>query len=473
MDGSAITTATVDSAAMNFNTVVDLDIRNCIFENLPVSAITYTDLDNFNISNNRVTTTGTAGLTVAAPVETGGGFIGSDSLNGVISGNIITDCWAVCIYIDATPSGGKTDSIAITGNRIGGSADNGIRVNGIRPDNLTDVSRVSVTGNVIQDIDGSGIRATGSYLTISGNNISLKNLLVSDADATHAPSGIDIEGIYIVVDSNVIYDATGIMIGGIRMTFNSSTIHNVTISNNIIDSIGAAAGSGIVGSLGTGTTFRDITITGNRIDNTASQEGVFLDNITNLIFTNNSITNSFQEGLFCDTCSNLITTGNLFKNNNQQNTGGVRGGIRLITCDGIIVSNNRAYDDQGTKTQKYGIFIDGTGGTACDEVAVHDNDFRGNATDGYGQSTPTNTRVERNKGYVTENDGVASSVADGGSITHGLTTTPTFVLVSPVTSGEFVSVTSKGSTTFIVAIKKHDNTAGTTQNIYWKAVYKP
>ena len=472
IDATAITTATVDSAAMNFKIVVDLDIRNCIFENLPVSAVTYADVDNFNISNNRITTTGTASLTVAAPVETGGGLIASDVTDGVISGNVITDCWAVCIYIDASAGGGKTRNIAINNNRIGGSADNGIRVNGIRPDALTDLSRISIVGNTIVDIDGSGIRATGSYITVTGNNISLQALTVSDVDATHAPSGIDIEGIYIVVDSNVIYDGTGIMIGGIRMTFNASTIHNVTISNNIIDNIGAAAGSGIVGTLGTGTTFRDITITGNRVNGTQVQEGVFLDNIDGLIFTNNSITNSFQEGLWMDTCSNAIITGNLFKNNNTQDSGGTRGGIRIQQCTSVKIANNRAFDDQGSPTQRYGLYVDGTGGTACDYIQVIDNDFRGNATDAYAQNAPTNMVVERNLGYVTENSGV-TSVADGGSLTHGLETTPTYILLTTSTSQEMVAATSIGPTTVTLAIKKHDGTAGTTQNIHWLAVYKP
>ncbi len=64
----------------------------------------------------------------------------------------------------------------------------------------------------------------------------------------------------------------------------------------------------------------------------------------------------------------------------------------------------------------------------------------------------------------------ATSVADGGTITHGLGTTPDVVLCTASTTGEFVSVTAKGATTFTVAIKKHDNTAGTTQTVNWMAI---
>lgn len=64
----------------------------------------------------------------------------------------------------------------------------------------------------------------------------------------------------------------------------------------------------------------------------------------------------------------------------------------------------------------------------------------------------------------------ATSVADGGTVTHGMGSAPTMVSATPSTSGEFVSVTAISSTTFTVAIKKHDGTAGTTQTIYWRAL---
>ena len=63
----------------------------------------------------------------------------------------------------------------------------------------------------------------------------------------------------------------------------------------------------------------------------------------------------------------------------------------------------------------------------------------------------------------------ATSVADGGTITHGLGATPDVVNVTPSVSGEFVSVTAIGATTFTVAIKTHAGAAGTTQTVYWEA----
>lgn len=76
--------------------------------------------------------------------------------------------------------------------------------------------------------------------------------------------------------------------------------------------------------------------------------------------------------------------------------------------------------------------------------------------------------VRNNRGYKTEAEG-ATSVANGGTITHGLAATPTRVRCTPSVSGEMVSVTARGSTTFTVAIIKNDGTAGTTQTVYWEA----
>jgi hypothetical protein len=64
----------------------------------------------------------------------------------------------------------------------------------------------------------------------------------------------------------------------------------------------------------------------------------------------------------------------------------------------------------------------------------------------------------------------ATSVANGGTVTHGLGTTPTLVKATPTVSGEMVSVTALGATTFTVAIIKNDGTAGTTQTIYWETL---
>jgi len=65
--------------------------------------------------------------------------------------------------------------------------------------------------------------------------------------------------------------------------------------------------------------------------------------------------------------------------------------------------------------------------------------------------------------------GAAASVADGGTISHGLATTPTWVLANATTALDFVSIPTKTATNFTVAIKHNDGTSGATQTIYWQA----
>lgn len=66
--------------------------------------------------------------------------------------------------------------------------------------------------------------------------------------------------------------------------------------------------------------------------------------------------------------------------------------------------------------------------------------------------------------------GAAASVADGGTVTHGLGTTPTGVVATGSVAGEIITVTALGATTFTVAVKAADGTtSGTSQTIYWQA----
>lgn len=67
------------------------------------------------------------------------------------------------------------------------------------------------------------------------------------------------------------------------------------------------------------------------------------------------------------------------------------------------------------------------------------------------------------------NRGAQAAATDGSTISHGLVTTPTNVRCTASVAGEFVSVTALSGSTFTVAIKKHDNTAGTSQTVYWEA----
>lgn len=75
--------------------------------------------------------------------------------------------------------------------------------------------------------------------------------------------------------------------------------------------------------------------------------------------------------------------------------------------------------------------------------------------------------VEVGRSYGQQLRWGATSVADGGTIAHGMGATPTSCLVSATTSGEFASRTGLDGTNITISLKKHDGTAGTTALVDW------
>lgn len=126
----------------------------------------------------------------------------------------------------------------------------------------------------------------------------------------------------------------------------------------------------------------------------------------------------------------------------------------------ILVEGNRCYDD-ATGTQGYGIVIQ----NQSDNIIVAGNDLIGNVSGSLvSGGTGTNIKISNNLGYVTENSG-SSSITSGSTITHGLYTTPTSIIV---TGGDATVtnplVTAKNGTNFTVTFG-----GGGTKLIYWKA----
>jgi len=165
------------------------------------------------------------------------------------------------------------------------------------------------------------------------------------------------------------------------------------------------------------------------------------------------------DGIRVDSSVAVTVTGNVAFDN-------VRYGIALTNTtadtERVVITDNLVYDNGS-----YGIIgSDGGGFTTHDNLAA-DNVLYGNTTDviaGLGSGSV----IRDNVGYVTEASG-ATNVADGGTVAHGLAAAPTDVVVTPSVAGEMVAVTALGASTFTVAIKQDDGSAGTTQDVYWQA----
>ena len=79
--------------------------------------------------------------------------------------------------------------------------------------------------------------------------------------------------------------------------------------------------------------------------------------------------------------------------------------------------------------------------------------------------------IQHNYGtnYLDANGGTIS-IANGGTITHGLWRTPTRYAVTPTVAGHIVAVTAASSTTLTVSLLNHDGTTiSTPENVVWWA----
>jgi parallel beta-helix repeat protein len=130
-----------------------------------------------------------------------------------------------------------------------------------------------------------------------------------------------------------------------------------------------------------------------------------------------------------------------------------------------FIFGNMCFDNRSSgKTQLYGIVEGGS----TDNNFIYWNWLTGNSTAGMLRTGGASSKVRYNTGYVTEAEG-ATSVADGGTVTHGLATTPTVVTLTPSLANTIPGVTAKSTTTFTVSLKTDAGAAGTTQTVYWRA----
>lgn len=299
------------------------------------------------------------------------------------------------------PDGGATD-VTVSGNVISGYTEvYSNRGFGIA---FANVTRGSITGNTVRSCGRNGIHIEdlSSQISVTGNTVS---------DCGQA--GIEVQAV-------------------ISIPCNSITIVGNTVTGCCANPAYGLGNGGIeIGS--SATQNKSIIVSGNMcVANAAA--GIYAYENRSVVISNNICRNNTGPGLYLTTVINGRIIGNL--------------------CT----------DDQGTKTQTYGLKTFGSG----QDALIAGNNFLGNLTGAVDNGFSTAPTWRDNQGYVTRNYG-ATSVADGGTISHGLATTPTVVTVTCSTADEYASVSAKGSSTFTVQLTKHDGTAGTTAVVYWTA----
>jgi len=317
--------------------------------------------------------------------------------------------------------------------------------------------------------DGSnGIRFSDSFESVVKGNIIFQcgatGILVDDVD----------EGL---IANNIIFDPVN---GGIL----ASATDDILIANNQVYQTGAAhmgiaiatGNRGLIignvvkdagaGALSLGAS--GVTVVGNSVYN-ANLKGLNMAGCIDCLISGNFIDECGQAGIEIYRSQKCSITNNICINNSQGAAGG-NYGIKIwdnsggVPCTNLIVTGNLCYDNQGTKTQGYGIReLDSSDYNLYAHNMLADNLTAPIAIVG------ANSQVIENLGYVSENGGVSDVIADGGTIAHGLATTPTYAIITGSVAGEIVNVTGLGAANLTIAIKTNAGAAGTNQAIYWRA----
>ena len=280
-------------------------------------------------------------------------------------------------------------------------------------------------------IEGSGIESTilhqsndtftNAIFQFNGDRCSVSNMTIDGDDTTHTTANNDAI-MFFTSNNSYVYnvrctdnprngiqfntstdglvyaceiDNTGAGGHGIRPDTSS---HNCRIIGNFIhdttnmgihkgDTGGVSNRVVIIGNLFSNTGFEAINvkdgighiIDGNNIDTTGDACIVVFDGASDFIVSNNIGTTAQAAGISLGIdagCNDFIIANNVMKNNNQ--VAASFSGINLNNaCTGFILSGNRCYDDQGTKTQAFGIELVSS---AFDNFMIVNNNLIGNDT---------------------------------------------------------------------------------------------
>jgi len=274
----------------------------------------------------------------------------------------------------------------------------------------------TIKGCIFYNTVSAAAAGTTAAIEIKGTGDGNENIVVGNQiHSNGTDGGIAVEhGSSNIVANNRIESAfqairvTGY--GGVR------PYHNV-VANNVI----------VSGSYGIFVYFaHDTIVANNSVIGTRKYAGIRVEGksstemFDDIIIIGNSVQNSAWEGIKVQYMRHAIIKGNLIKNNGQGSST-YNYGISLNCVDDAIVSLNRCYDDQDTKTQSYGIYID----SECSGIQVFHNVLTENKL-GAILNEAADTIFHKNIGFVTENSGEVTISAGNTyvEVSHGLDITP-------------------------------------------------
>ena len=320
-----------------------------------------------------------------------------------------------------------------------------------------------ITGNTFK-YNGIGIEPRNAYAIISDNYFFKSEVGINCLNS--------IESRQVIISNNIFnkHDGTSkaiyIVTSNVSVTSNTFTASRITLlsganntvmSNNLFEELPTATA---IDALGTSSFYiYNVKIDGNVFKNcgsTSSYYSLKLLYVKYLTFQTNQLSTSSRTMFQYD--DYILINGNYISQ-------AVHHGIEVDKSKNVTITNNVIQDPSGTR----GISLTGAL-VAATPVFVSGNTILGVTTKFYNDASYTNVRVTGNSGYVTEASGVAT-ILNGQSyvtVTHGLSATPTKVIVTSGTGGTYtLYVTTLGTTTFRIYA---DSAVSGNQTVYWYAV---
>jgi parallel beta-helix repeat protein len=237
-------------------------------------------------------------------------------------------------------------------------------------------------------INGSVFRGNNSYSILIDKNSTWVSVVGNTMDTLDTSPSPTI-GIYVYEADYVTVQGNSILDGKVGISVSTQAQHASIVGNTVT----STSGNGIILQ---NTFFA--TVSDNAVSD-SGQYGITIDNnCGRCTVSNNVVSNSGFDNIFCqapdiaivgNVCtaangSGILVSGgtsvsvvsNICMNNDQGTADTVSSGIRLTNATQTRVIGNRCTDNQGTKTQNFGIREDGT----SNNNYFAGNDFSGNKT---------------------------------------------------------------------------------------------
>ena len=387
-----------------------------------------------------------------------------------ITGNLVTGSGVSPITLIA---GDDDLGVASAGVLYGRICDNKLKDNGsvevaggigcYSPNN----KYLLVSGNVISGSQNHAIHAGGDYVTVSnnvGHDLANDGIIIRNWPNTGGGVGAPI-GKGALVTGNRIYvtetDGNG---RGIHVAH----YQDFTVTSNQIS--GAVnAGIYVAGEVLGSTTRRctDGTVANNVVSDIQYtthgevEAGIFVANADRVSISGNTTRATYDDGIRVSGSTFIDVVGNVCTNSV------IGSGIIVFASSGGTTTSHSVsiYGNSCTANADHGITING----AADRISIVANTTRLNTVGTINLGSSTNTLVSNNLGYRTRNQGTAT-VANGGTISHGLSATPTAYRITPTVADRAVAVTAASSTTITVSLTQLNGTAVTVaESVNWEA----